>query len=171
MCQSHYLNNSGSQGKSLASGYFLVLCRTLNSDISTNMTRLTSKIDTHDENIKSVIATSNDTLKNAINAKGCVKSVQFINQWIKTTIDNGMYTIQANINQVDPSKSIVLFNEIKWYIRNPGDFGDNSLGHIDNLFELDSIESRCVKFRYHRTVDIASSSSLYHVVFQLVEFY
>ena len=135
------------------------------------MTSLTSKIDSHDANIKSVIATSNDTLKNAINAKGCVKSVQFINQWIKTTIDNGAYMIQANINQVDPSKSIVLFNEIKWYITNPGDFGDKSLGHVDNMFELDSIESRCVKFRYHRSADIAPSSNLYHVVFQLVEFY
>ena len=81
------------------------------------MSSLSSKIDSHDASIKSVIATSNDTLKNAINAKGCVKSVQFINQWIKTTIDNGTYMIQANINQVDPSKSIVLFNEIKWYIR------------------------------------------------------
>ena len=135
------------------------------------MSSLSSKIDTHDASIKSVIATSNDTLKNAINAKRCVKSVQFINQWIKTTIDNGTYILQANINQVDPSKSIVLFNEIKWYTKNPGDFSDNSLGHEDSMFELDSIESRCVKFRYHHSAGIAPSSNSYHVLFQLVEFY
>ena len=86
--------NSGSLGISLTSGYFLVLCRTLNSDINTNMTSLGSKIDTHDASIKSTITTSQNTitnaingvknditeqgttLKNVINTKGCVKSVQ-----------------------------------------------------------------------------------------------
>ena len=101
--------------------------------------------------------------------RGCIKSVQFINQWIKPTIDNGTHMIQANINQVDPSKSIVLFNEINWYIIKPGDF--KNLLEITNHFELDSIESRCVKFRYYYDGGIDLSSYLYHVVFQLVEFY
>ena len=137
------------------------------------MTRLTSKIDTHDASIKSDITSSQNAITNAINAKGCVKSVQFINQWITSTItDNGMYMIQANINQVDASKSIVLFNGINWYAKNPGDFGVNSLTHENNNnFELDSIESRCVKFSYHYSAGSVPIPKSYHVVFQLVEFY
>ena len=134
------------------------------------MASLGSKIDTHDEGIKSAISSSKDTITNAINAKGCVKSVQFINQWINTTNDNGIFMIQANINQVDPSKSIVLFNGIIWNIKNPGDFGGNSLNHGNNNFELDSIESRCVKFSCHFNTT-SQESRYYHVVFQLVEFY
>ena len=133
------------------------------------MATLTSKIDTHDASIKSDITSSQNAITNAINAKGCVKSVQFINQWITSTItDNGMYMIQANINQVDASKSIVLFNGIKWYTKNPGDY---SLTYEDNNFELDSIESRCVKFSYHYDAGFVPTSKSYHVVFQLVEFY
>ena len=136
------------------------------------MTTLTSKIDTHDANIKSDITSFQNAITNAINAKGCVKSVQFINQWITSTnTDNHMYIIQANINQVDASKSIVLFNGINWTTKNPGDFGVNSLQHVDNNFELDSIENRCVKFSYHFDQGFAPNPKTYHVVFQLVEFY
>ena len=153
------------------------------------MTSLTSKIDTHDKDIKSAITTSQNTitnaingvknditqqetsLKNVINAKGCIKSVQIINQWITLTIDNDIGMIQANINQVDASKSIVLFNDIKWYILNPGDSTIKNLKRDNSNFELDSIESRCVKFRYHCIEGSKPSSKTYHVVFQLVEFY
>ena len=72
------------------------------------MATLTSKIDTHDASIKSVIATSNDTLKNAINAKGCVKSIQRGTTFIdKLPIKS---SISINISPIDPNKSLLLFD-------------------------------------------------------------
>ena len=72
------------------------------------MSSLSTKMDTHDENIKSVIATSNDTLKNAINAKGCVKSIQRGTKVInKLPIKS---TISINISPIDPNKSLLLFD-------------------------------------------------------------
>ena len=80
----------------------------LNSDINTNMSSLSSKIDSHDASIKSVIATSNDTLKNAINAKGCVKSIQRGTTFIdKLPIKS---SISINISPIDPNKSLLLFD-------------------------------------------------------------
>ena len=65
-------------------------------------------MDTHDENIKSVIATSNDTLKNAINAKGCVKSIQRGTKFIdKLPIKS---SISINISPIDPNKSLLLLD-------------------------------------------------------------
>ena len=79
--------------------------------------------------------------------RGCIKSVQFINQWVKPTLsapDDRQYctsTIQVNINQVNAAKSIVLFNGIN-------SFSDNSdpsvLSHIkyyDTRYNIDSIEN------------------------------
>ena len=74
------------------------------------MATLTSKIDTHDNNIKSVITTSNDTLKNAINAKGCVKSIQRGTKFIdKLPIKS---SISINISPIDPNKSLLLFDVV-----------------------------------------------------------
>ena len=90
------------------------------------MATLTSKIDTHDASIKSVIATSNDTLKNAINGvknditeqgttlknvintKGCVKSVQVVN----SGNINGFDTYSFNISAVNMEKTILLTDSI-----------------------------------------------------------
>lgn len=72
------------------------------------MATLTSKIDSHDASIKSVITSSNDTLKNAINAKGCVKSIQRGTKIIdKLPIKS---TISINISPIDPNKSLLLFD-------------------------------------------------------------
>ena len=110
--------------------------------------------------------------------RGVVKSIQFVKQWVKLTnveeIDSYHNTgiLQVNINQVNPAKSIVLFN---------GDFSineninNNDGGYISNDvcgFEIHSIESRCVKFRYNRNSNNGNVDTyFFHVVFQLVEFY
>ena len=88
------------------------------------MTSLTSKLDTHDASIKSIITTSRDTitnvingvnnnvtqqgnmLKNAINTSGCVKSVQVI------TLDyvNDYRSRSVNISAVNMNKTILLID-------------------------------------------------------------
>ena len=90
------------------------------------MATLTSKIDTHDASIKSVIATSQNTitnaingvknditeqgttLKNVINTKGCVKSVQVVN----SGNINGFDTYSFNISAVNMKKTILLTDSI-----------------------------------------------------------
>ena len=72
------------------------------------MATLTSKMDTHDENIKSAISSSQDTITNAINAKGCVKSIQRGTKFIdKIPIKS---SISINISPIDPNKSLLLFD-------------------------------------------------------------
>ena len=88
------------------------------------MASLSTKMDTHDENIKSNITTSRDiitnaingvknditqqetSLKNIINAKGCVKSVQRIS----ATVYSDGQSCTKTIEPVDVSKTILLFN-------------------------------------------------------------
>ena len=88
------------------------------------MTSLTSKIDTHDKDIKSAITTSQNTitdaingvknditeqgttLKNVINTKGCVKSVQRIS----ATVYPNDQSCTKPIKSVDVSKTILLIN-------------------------------------------------------------
>ena len=72
------------------------------------MSSLSSKIDSHDASIKSVIATSNDTLKNAINAKGCVKSIQRGTTFIDKLPFKS--SISINISPIDPNKSLLLLD-------------------------------------------------------------
>lgn len=87
------------------------------------MTSLTSKLDTHDASIKSIITTSRDTitnvingvnnnvtqqgntLKNAINTSGCLKSVQVIN-----LVDVHVYETSVNISAVNMNKTILLID-------------------------------------------------------------
>ena len=92
------------------------------------MTSLGSKIDTHDASIKSTITTSQNTitnaingvknditeqgttLKNVINTKGCVKSVQ--RGYLESiTINAGEKgTFGMPISDINPDKSIILIN-------------------------------------------------------------
>ena len=90
------------------------------------MASLGSKIDTHDEGIKSAISSSKDTitnvingvknditeqgttLKNVINTKGCVKSVQVVNSGNM----NGFDTYTFNISAVNMKKTILLTDSI-----------------------------------------------------------
>ena len=72
------------------------------------MVTLTSKMDTHDKDIKSAISSSKDTITNVINAKGCVKSIQRGTKVIGT-IQNKR-TTSINISPIDPNKSLLLFD-------------------------------------------------------------
>ena len=81
------------------------------------MTSLTSKLDTHDASIKSIITTSRDTitnvingvnnnvtqqgntLKNAINTSGCIKSIQVITIDIKKSGSTTVYISTVNVNK------------------------------------------------------------------------
>ena len=88
------------------------------------MTSLTSKLDTHDASIKSIITTSRDTItnvingvnnnvtqqgntiKNAINTSGCVKSVQVIN----LDVVDSHKSRSVNISAVNMNKTILLID-------------------------------------------------------------
>ena len=72
------------------------------------MATLTSKMDTHDKDIKSAISSSKDTITNVINAKGCVKSIQRGTKVIDTLRNNK--TTSINISPIDPNKSLLLFD-------------------------------------------------------------
>ena len=104
--------------------------------------------------------------------RGCVKSVQFINRWVKGTYISNTKTlqVQVDINQVNPAKSFVVFYEIKYATGDPSNETHYAYADNDSKFELHSIESRCVTFkRYNDTTN--NDQWFYHVVFQLVEFY
>ena len=90
------------------------------------MAALTSKIDSHDASIKSALATSQDTitnaingvknditeqgttLKNVVNTKGCVKSVQRGTKSAFTLSYDG--TARIDITNVNLDKSILLLD-------------------------------------------------------------
>ena len=90
------------------------------------MVTLTSKMDTHDKDIKSALTTSQNTitnaingvknditeqgttLKNVINTKGCVKSVQVVNSGNMTGFDTRTFKISA----VNMKKTILLTDTI-----------------------------------------------------------
>ena len=90
------------------------------------MTSLTSKIDTHDKDIKSAITTSQNTitdaingvknditeqgttLKNVINTKGCVKSVQHGTKSPFSLAHDA--TARIDITNVNLDKSILLID-------------------------------------------------------------
>ena len=97
--------------------------------------------------------------------RGCVKSVQMIDEFVKPV---SRTTIQVNINQVNPAKSIVLFEGFKICILD----SDNNSGYESSYTDaqLHSIESSCVKFTAYSAAGV-DDRFLYRVVFQLVEFY
>ena len=78
-------------------------------------------------------------------------------------------TIQVNINQVNAAKSIVLFNGINSHTDNSDPSVLSSIRYYDSYYTIDSIENNCVKFIF--VGSMSSDNSLYHVVFQLIEFY
>ena len=98
--------------------------------------------------------------------RGCIKSIQLIKQWVKFNNDTGL--IQVDINQIDPTRSIVLFTQCNW-LRRTLDDNDYISTNID--LELYSIESRCVKFGVPTVRNSYHNDNFYYVVFQLVEFY
>ena len=97
--------------------------------------------------------------------RGVVKSIQLIHQTVKMTESDAM--IQFNINQVNPAKSIVLYdgNMIWSCDRYDGDWSHN----YNYGIELYSIESNCVKFRSNG--EYLDRYSFFHIPFQVVEFY
>ena len=90
---------------------FLFLCRTLNSDIVSEYTNLNDVISSNHDETKNLLSSQsskidsgNNTLKNLINAKGVVKSVNsgFYNGYITDSSNKiGSFDINA-------SKSIVI---------------------------------------------------------------
>ena len=102
--------------------------------------------------------------------RGCIKSIQLIKQWVKF---NDIGLIQVDINQVDPTRSIVLFIKCNWITKTPDDNKNYTFIERGGL-ELYTIESRCVKFGIPsvlNSIHINSDDNFYYVVFQLVEFY
>ena len=97
--------------------------------------------------------------------RGCIKSIQLIDEFVKPV---SRTTIQVNINQVNPAKSIVLFNAFKIRILDSDKNDGYESAYADA--ELHSIESSCVKFTSYSTAGV-DVRFLYRVVFQLVEFY
>ena len=113
--------------------------------------------------------------------RGCIKSVQFINQWVKlTNVENGDRSyyyaagiLQFNINQVNPTKSVVLFNDSITMNKNTSN-SYPGIGVSSGTFivKIHSIESTCVKFRWNRIIDRNEYDDwFYNGVFQVVEFY
>ena len=102
--------------------------------------------------------------------RGCIKSIQLIDKWVKPITINGITTLQVDVNQVDPTKSIVLFNGFRLNAgADPSKYDDVTCTDAKNTtFELHAIEILCVKFTM---ADKRNASDYYHVVFQLVEFY
>ena len=119
------------------------MCRTLNSDIVTQSNALSNQLSTHDIDIKSTITSSQDTITNAINAKGCIKKVQRgCGQYaipVSPTSSSDKYTksgsMKIPIATCNPDKSVLLMicdnNEaynhvgigtdyVKWELSNDG---------------------------------------------------
>ena len=98
-------------------------------------------------------------------ARGVVKSIQLINQTVKMTESDAM--LQFNINQVNPAKSIVLFDgDMIW---SSGGYDGEMTNNYRYTIELYSIESNCVKFRSND--GYAERYPFFHIPFQVVEFY
>ena len=107
---------------------FATKINTHDTDIKSDISTLTSKLSTHDNDIKSAISKSEDTIENAIiginnhitqqgttlkdkmDAKGCVKSVQRNYIALTTNAFNNGHII--SINAVNPKKCV--FNLISW---------------------------------------------------------
>ena len=139
------------------------------------MATLTSKIDSHDASIKSDITSSqnaitnaingvkNDiteqgtTLKNVINTKGCVKSVQVVN----SGNINGFDTYSFNISAVNMKKTILLTDSISTT-------NFRSFEVIATLTSNTSISVQIGNSRYSTESDNSSSGI---VSIQVIEFY
>ena len=139
------------------------------------MATLTSKIDTHDTSIKSDITSSRDiitnaingvknditqqetSLKNIINAKGCVKSVQVVN----SGNINGLDTYSFNISAVNMKKTILLTDSIS----------TTNLRSFEVIATLTSNTSISVEIGNSRYSTESGNSSSGIVNIQVIEFY
>ena len=139
------------------------------------MTSLTSKLDTHDASIKSIITTSRDTitnvingvnnnvtqqgntLKNVINTSGCVKNVQVI------TLDHvdSHSPRSVNISAVNMNKTILLIDACSTTT-------GISFESTAKLTSNTSIAITSCGSSYDRTISGPISGT---VIIQVVEFY
>ena len=132
------------------------------------MATLTSKMDTHDKDIKSTITTTQNTITNAINAKGCVKNVQRIfkeNFKINvTSVNNGKNycSLSIPISDINLSKSILLVNNCVFEPLKIVSTGD-AINFVKCTLQSSSI-------LLESSTDI-SSWTIYFFEAQVVEFY
>ena len=141
------------------------------------MATLTSKIDAHDASIKSVIATSQNTitnaingvknditeqgttLKNVINTKGCVKSVQRIEDTIGANNTGGDVVRSYNISEVSVNKTVVLID-----ISAP-----EGGGHIAATHEF--YGNKNLRVTLHHTNYNTVGGVQYVIMIQVIDFY
>ena len=129
------------------------------------MATLTSKIDTHDKGIKSAISSSQDTITNAINAKGCVKSIQR-----GTKVISGIpikSTISINISPIDPNKSLLLFDV---YLSGTKSSLDNFRYMTTDLLQTSIVITNTSTREYTQTMGSGDITE-FALSYQVVEFY
>ena len=115
------------------------MCRTLNSDIVTQSNALSNQLSNHDTSIKSLLNT--------------FKFVKSIQHGTDRNIElRGGKTYSINISDVDPNKSIVLFDI----------YGDNGK-YINYQLLKNSILLSNVDSQYTQTI--------YALTYQVIEFY
>ena len=129
------------------------------------MTRLTSKIDTHDEGIKSAISSSKDTITNVINAKGCVKSIQRGTKVISVIPIKS--SISINISPIDPNKSLLLFDV---YLSGTKSSLDNFRYMTTDLLQTSIVITNTSTREYTQTMGSGDISE-FALSYQVVEFY
>ena len=130
------------------------------------MATLSTKIDTHDENIKSVITTSNDTLKNAINAKGCVKSIQRGTKVIDRLLIKS--SISINISPIDPNKSLLF--DVYLGGSGTGTIMNNYRYMTTNLLQASIVITNTSTREYSQTMGSGDITE-FALSYQVVEFY
>ena len=141
------------------------------------MATLTSKIDTHDASIKSTITTSQNTitnaingvknditeqgttLKNVINTKGCVKSVQRIEDTIGGQSSDGVLLRSYNISEVSVDKTVVLID-----LSAP-----EGGGHIAATHEFNG--NKNLRVTLHHTNYNTINGVQYVIMIQVIDFY
>ena len=129
------------------------------------MATLTSKMDTHDKDIKSTITTTQNTITNAINAKGCVKSIQR-----GTKVISGIpikSTISINISPIDPNKSLLLFDV---YLSGTKSSLDNFRYMTTDLLQTSIVITNTSTREYTQTMGSGDITE-FALSYQVVEFY
>ena len=129
------------------------------------MATLTSKIDTHDVSIKSTITTTQNTITNAINAKGCVKSIQR-----GTKVISGIpikSSVSINISPIDPNKSLLLFDV---YLSGAKSSLDNFRYMTTDLLQTSIVITNTSTREYTQTMGSGDITE-FALSYQVVEFY
>ena len=125
---------------------FLFLCRTLNSDIVSEYTNLNDVISSNHDETKNLLSSQtskidsgNNTLKNLINAKGVVKSVN--SGFYDTTISNGSNKIGSF--DINSSKAFVILSGLTMD-------GLTSINiKNDGLYLIASLQYDCMKIKFY----------------------